>query len=90
MVAAAALILIALIILLFRTCGPRTRGPIESGPGEDRLSVPDGTADRALLRTKKSPRAETVPIDEDRDLPAGSPRYEGPVDLGTQVEMLTK
>lgn len=90
MSAAAAALAIALLFLLVRTCGPCSRGPGKGGPEMERPDMPGESADRISKRAKKPQRPETIPIDEDRDIPAGPPKYEGPVDLGTQVEMITK
>ncbi len=90
MFAVAVVLLIGLLLLLFRTCGPRTCGPGNGGPQMHRQGIPDKGVDTVSVRAKKQGRPETIPIDEDRNISTESPKYEGPVDLGTKVEMLTK
>lgn len=90
MLAAAVALAVALVLLLIRTCGPCTREPANGGPEMNRPVIPGEGVDTVSMRTKKLQRSETIPIDEDRDIPTGPPKYEGPVDLGTKVEMITK
>ncbi len=87
--AAAALALLAAALLMFRTCGP-CAGRSEREAADSAFL--DSQAKRPPVKTgnKKKGVGETLPIEEDRDITEAAPKYEGPVDLGTRIEMITK
>lgn len=89
LLAAAAFILLALALTMIRTCGPCT-GRSEREAADSTVMEPPAKPGLITSRNKRTGRSETVPIDEDRDITEEAPKYEGPVDLGTQIEIIAK
>jgi len=87
LLAAAAFILLALTMI--RTCGPCT-GRSEREAADPTVMEPPAKPGLITSRNKRTGRSEAVPIDEDRDITEEAPKYEGPVDLGTQIEIIAK
>jgi len=89
LMAVAVLVLSAVVLMMLRMCGPCTDGP-ERKAADTAVMEPPAKPGRITSQNKKTGRSETVPIDEDRGITEEAPKFEGPVDLGTQIEIITK
>mgnify|MGYP005835845077 CR=1 FL=1 len=89
LLAAVAVVLLVIALMMLRTCGPCT-GRSEREAADTTVMEPPAKPGLITSRNKRTGRTEPVPIDEDRDIVEEVPNYEGPVDLGTQIEIITK